>query len=61
VRGAAAPDTAVRTASSLSTLQEQMIIAAGGTGTKQTEDRYGTRAPKAKGKMQFTALLMCRV
>jgi len=51
VRGAAAPETAVRTAWSESTLHEQMIIAADVKDPDQTDpESIGQLRDKSKGK-----------
>jgi hypothetical protein len=50
VRGAAAPETAVRTAWSLSTLHEQMIIAADDGDRDQTDQEIRHPRAKSKGK-----------
>jgi hypothetical protein len=56
VRGAAAPETAVRTAWSERTLHEQTIM--GLHAETERSDRYGSEPTKAKEKVQFTALLI---
>src|ERR1700730_13934975 len=60
VRGAASPEIAARTAWSLSTLQEQMIMDLHADQNRGGSDRYDSARAKAKEKMHFKELLICK-